>query len=345
MVDKTLHDLHPQAVRPKWAHKGAWIFGILILVALILIVLRLGELKNFMLLAEQARPQWLVTAIFLQILTYVSVASAWRATLMKTGHPVPLIRLVPLGLGKLFTDQAIPSAGMSGNILVAGGLSRRGVPAHLVMAVLLVDIIGYYIAYLIMVLVTLSILKAHYHVHTALLSAFTMLAVLAIGFPTLIVWLRRRSSRPLPRILQRLPFSDFLMRIIREVPPGILRDPVLIFKNTCFEAGVFLLDVVTLWVVLFSIGQTVSIMVPFICFIAASVAATVSPLPVGLGTFEAVAVATFGMLGVQIEVALTATLLLRGFTFWLPMLPGLVLAQREIGGKRATQEGGGKGND
>ena len=334
MVDKTLHDLHSHAVRPKWVLRSTWIFGILILAALILIVLRLGELKNFVRLIEQAQPQWLVMAVFLQILTYMCVASAWRATLTKSGHPVSLIRLMPIGLGKLFTDQAIPSAGMSGNILVARGLSRRGVPVHLVMAALLVDIIGYYIAYLIMVLVTLSILRTHYHVHAALLSAFTMLAVLAIGFPTLIVWLKRRSSRPLPRILQRLRFSDFLMRIIREVPSGILRDPVLIFKNTCFEAGVFLLDVITLWVVLFSIGQTVSILVPFICFIAASVAATVSPFPVGLGTFEAVAVATLGMLGVQIEVALTATLLLRGFTFWLPMLPGLVLVQREIGGKK-----------
>lgn len=334
MVEKAFHDLHAHIVRPKWVLRSGWILGILILTALILIVLRLGELRNFLILVEQVRPQWLVTAVILQILTYVSVASAWRATLTKTGHPLPLTRLVPMGLGKLFTDQAIPSAGMSGNILVARGLSRRGVPAHLVLSALLMDIIGYYIAYLVMVLITLSILRAYYQVHAALLSAFAMLAVLAIGFPTLIVWLKRRSSRPLPFFLQRLPFSDFMVRIIRDVPSGILRDPLLIFKNTFFEAGVFLLDVFTLWVVLLSIGQNVSILVPFVCFIAASVTATVSPLPVGLGTFEAVAVATLGMLGIQIEVALTATLLLRGFTFWLPMLPGLMFAQREIGGNK-----------
>jgi hypothetical protein len=41
MVDKTLHDLHTHAVRPKWVLMSAWIFGILILAALILIVLRL----------------------------------------------------------------------------------------------------------------------------------------------------------------------------------------------------------------------------------------------------------------------------------------------------------------
>jgi len=326
-------NIRPRPDRSRWALWGTWIFGILILAALIWVVLKRGDLRNFVQLAQQSRPGWLGAALLFQFLTYVSVASAWRATLAKTGHPVPLNRLIPLGLAKLFTDQAIPSAGMSGNILVAKGLLRRGVPAPLVLTALFVDIIGYYIAYMIMVLATLSILRAYYQAHTALLSAFTLFAVLAIGIPSLILWLKRRSSRPLPGILGRFPFSDFLFRIISEVPSGILRDPVLILKNTFFEAGIFLLDALTLWVVLFSIGQPVPFMVPFTVFIAASVVGTVSPVPTGLGTFEAVAVATLGILHVPIEAALTATLLLRGFTFWLPMLPGLWMAQKEIGGK------------
>jgi len=37
------------------------------------------------------------------------------------------------------------------------------------------------------------------------------------------------------------------------------------------------------------------------------------------------------LLSVPIETAVAGTLLLRGFAFWLPMLPGLWLARREIG--------------
>ena len=37
------------------------------------------------------------------------------------------------------------------------------------------------------------------------------------------------------------------------------------------------------------------------------------------------------MLGVGVETALAATLLLRGLSFWLPMIPGLLLARHEIG--------------
>lgn len=35
-------------------------------------------------------------------------------------------------------------------------------------------------------------------------------------------------------------------------------------------------------------------------------------------------------MGVPIEAALTVTLLLRGFTLWLPMAPGLWFARREL---------------
>jgi hypothetical protein len=35
--------------------------------------------------------------------------------------------------------------------------------------------------------------------------------------------------------------------------------------------------------------------------------------------------------GIGIESALAATLLLRGMTFWLPMVPGFALARREAG--------------
>ena len=57
-------------------------------------------------------------------------------------------------------------------------------------------------------------------------------------------------------------------------------------------------------------------------------AATLGPIPLGLGTFEAACVGMLSLLGVAIETALAATLLLRGLTFWLPMVPGLWLAKR-----------------
>jgi uncharacterized membrane protein YbhN (UPF0104 family) len=48
----------------------------------------------------------------------------------------------------------------------------------------------------------------------------------------------------------------------------------------------------------------------------------------GLGSFEATSTALLHLLGVPAETALSATLLLRIFTLWLPLIPGLVLIRQ-----------------
>ena len=63
----------------------------------------------------------------------------------------------------------------------------------------------------------------------------------------------------------------------------------------------------------------------------ASIVVTMRPIPLGLGTFEATAAAMLHALGVPIEAAITATLLLRGFTLWLPLIPGGLLLHSSVG--------------
>jgi uncharacterized membrane protein YbhN (UPF0104 family) len=52
-------------------------------------------------------------------------------------------------------------------------------------------------------------------------------------------------------------------------------------------------------------------------------------VPGGLGIFEAASVAMLKAIGVPIAAALAATLLYRGFSYWLPMAPGILFARRE----------------
>jgi Mg2+-importing ATPase len=54
---------------------------------------------------------------------------------------------------------------------------------------------------------------------------------------------------------------------------------------------------------------------------------TIGIVPGGLGTFEAASVLTLKLAGVSVAVALGSTLLFRGLSFWLPMLPGLVFSR------------------
>jgi len=122
-----------------------------------------------------------------------------------------------------------------------------------------------------------------------------------------------------------------LLRALRRAPAHLLRSPGLLIQTSGLQIAIFLLDAMTLWLVFNSIGDVPKIWVTFVSFAMASMVATIGPIPVGLGTFEATSVGMLHILGVPVEGALAATLLLRGLTFWLPMLPGVLLARREIG--------------
>ena len=317
-----------------WRLFAVWAFGFLALAALILVVLHIGEIQRFVELARSARPKWLLLALLAQVVTYVCAAAVWHRALKQVGHPRPLASLVPLGLAKLFTDQALPSGGVSGTVLVMRGLARRNIPARAAMAALLVGLVSFYSAYLAVVLLSFGVLWLHHQVNPALLAGVALFAIVAVAIPALVLWLRRWTNRPAPAWLTRLPGVTALLDAVAQAPTAPLRSPRLLGETFVLQFSVFLLDALTLWLAFLALGAPADFWVVFVSFVMASVAATLGPMPLGLGTFEVGSVGMLSLLGVPVEAALTATLLLRGLTFWLPMLPGLWLARQELKASR-----------
>jgi uncharacterized membrane protein YbhN (UPF0104 family) len=101
-------------------------------------------------------------------------------------------------------------------------------------------------------------------------------------------------------------------------------------RAIAFQSLIFLLDGATLWAALQAIGQSPPLMVAIAAFMVGSITASLGPFPLGLGGFEAACTSMLTLLGVPLEAAFTATFLLRGCTLWLPMLPELWLARREL---------------
>ncbi len=309
------------------AFRSIWL-GLLLLLAVVVSVSHLGDIERFVGLMEQAAPGWLLVALALQIGTYFAVAKLWQLALAGGGVHLRLITLMPLSLAKLFSDQALPTGGMSGTAFVVAALHRKGIPNDLCMAVMLVSLVAYYAAYLIFTTVSVLLLWL-YHGLTAWTVGVTALFVLvsaAISGGAL--WLRTRGGRPLPSFLLRVPGLEAMFRSFSQASAGLVRDQPLLASAVMLHGVVFLLDASTLWVMLRAIGVDPSFSEVLPSFVMASVVATLSPIPLGLGTFEATCVILLSAGGVPIEAALTATLLLRGFTLWLPMLPGLWMSRR-----------------
>jgi uncharacterized membrane protein YbhN (UPF0104 family) len=119
-----------------------------------------------------------------------------------------------------------------------------------------------------------------------------------------------------------------MMETVGEAPSDLLRDGMLLAKVAVLNGLVLLADAATLAVCLLALGSPQPFSTAYIALIIAQIVVTLGPVPLGLGAFEGASTAMLRLLGTPFEAALAATLLLRGFTLWLPLLPGLFATRR-----------------
>lgn len=317
---------------------AGWFFGLLALAAVIALAAHVGDVERFLRLLRSLAPGWLLLALLLQAGTYCSTAIAWRLGLRQAGSDLPLRGLLPLALAKLFVDQAIPSGGMSGTGFLVAALTRRRVQGSVCMSVLLVNLVGHFGAYVMAALAAIVVLWLAHTVESWMVGVTTLFVLVSLSIPICALSLHRIGHRE-PPWLRRIPGVAPLLDAFADAPLTLLRRPRLVMAMTALSIAVVVFDSTTLWVMLHAIGQSVPYRFVFPSFVLAMMVAMLGPIPLGLGTFEATSTASLVLLGVPIEAALTGTLLLRGCTTWLPMVPGMILVRRELqAGKGSTRE-------
>lgn len=306
----------------------SWIFGVAVLAAVIITALHFSEERQLARIAEKAQPWWLAIAIVLQAGTYLAQGETWRVVTRAAGVAVPLSVAFRLSLVKLFIDQALPSAGISGTVVVARALEQRGISRAVVMAALVVESVSYYSAYVLTLALALLITVVDGHSSPLIMAAALCFVVFSVVLTATVLWLSGRSSIG-PRWLKRVPVVKQALPLLGQADPKLARSLPLNFKSGLFQLMIVLLDAATVWVLIRSLGETASPTGVFASFMVSTLLRTLSFVPGGLGAFEAASVLTLNVAGVPVAVALAATLLFRLFTFWLPMAPGLILARRE----------------
>lgn len=314
---------------PAKRRRGWWIPGVLLLVALLAFVFsRHAEEKQFLELVRQARPAWLLVAAAFQVGTYLCVAAIWWVVLHRARLRVSLWALARLSLMKLAFDQVIPTGGVGGSVLVGRGLRREGASPGTAAGAVLLTVLCFYIAQALGVGASLFFLWRESELNEWIPWLVTGFGVLAVAIPLAILWVTRHREWTPGRFAKRIPSLGTMLKAIAEVPPGMLLDPGLLVRGVVLQLGVYALDAATLGAMLRAMGQEVPMSTVIVAFMVASMAETVSIIPGGVGTYEAVSVGMLNLLGVPVEAALAGTLLLRGFTLWLPLLPGLYLLRR-----------------
>jgi Mg2+-importing ATPase len=195
------------------------------------------------------------------------------------------------------------------------------------MAGVVVNTVAYHAGYAASLAVALAILLARGRGSALILAASALFVVVAFLLALTVLVLSSRDSRAGTRALRRAPVVKTVLALLRQAEPRLTRRPWLHVRAAALQIAIGLLDAATIWVLIQSLGATAAPADVFASFAIATLFRTIGVVPGGLGTFEAASVVTLNLAGVAVPVALSATLLFRGFSFWLPMLPGLWLSR------------------
>lgn len=312
------------------ANWRTWLLGLLLAGAVVFAAFHWGDVKQFATLVARAKPLWLLAALAAQLLTYVALAAEWLVVLRACDCKISLAKLLPLTLTKHFADQMVPTAGMSGNVVVVDRLRQLGVSRKVAVASVILAIISYYASYAIVAIGVLFLLWLMSEDSWAMVGLILVFLVVAGGIPSLALWLQKKGERAIPKWLRTVGPVRELFDMIGEAPAKLVRSGELITELSILNGITFALDGLTMQFCLFALGVHVPFAAAFIAFIIASIVVTLGPIPMGLGSFEAVSIGTLRLAGVPFEAALSATLLFRGFTLWLPLVPGMIAARRDL---------------
>jgi uncharacterized membrane protein YbhN (UPF0104 family) len=300
--------------------------ALLLLCGFFFAITHFGELTRFLLLLGNLDPFWIAAALVFQLATYFSLALVWQRALFFNKVIYPLRKLVPLAIAKLFADQALPSGGISGIAFIVSAFTQQNVSGQVATGVMLLSILSYYGAYVLAAASAILVLWIYHDIHQWIITVSSLFFLIAIAIPAGILFLKQ--WRAIPGWLVRMPHISGILEVYANAPGRILRNPRLLFEATLFQIAIFMLDTATLWAMLHALGEDASLLLAFPCFIIASIVAMLSLIPLGIGAFEVTCAGLLVMLGIRVESAFAATLLLRGFTLWLPMIPGLWLTRR-----------------
>jgi uncharacterized protein (TIRG00374 family) len=180
-------------------------------------------------------------------------------------------------------------------------------------------------------LVAFFILSASHDLNP-LFSVPNVLLVLVVGAGALLAVVYAIWNTRVLGAIKNLKVIAWITQMAVAIPDQALADFGLWASVFLALAGIWMLDAATLWVLLLALGVHAPISTIFACSIISSVAANIILIPGGLGIFEGSSIALLSLFGIPLEQAIAASVLVRGFTYWLPMIPGFLITRREFVG-------------
>lgn len=321
--------------KKKQEKKGGWrqyrglIFGLFILAGVIYLAMHIGEGREFLRLIRHADPFWLGVGVIYQAATYLALGAVWWIVVRHFNVDISLDELTSLSLAKFSLEKIIPSAGFGGSLLLVRSVEGRGAPESVASATLLVDVLSNYAAKAISIVIAVAIVWAAQGLSWVIVLVCGVFILFSVGILGGIYWFTSVPTEKIPKFILKIPAVGPVVKSISDAPPEAMHNKKLFWGATGLQLLILVLDAATLDAMLRSIGHVSSPEKVFASFAIAGVASMVSLIPGGIGAFEGVSILMLGILQVPVNAGLAATLMLRAYVLWIPMLPGFIVLKRE----------------
>ena len=274
-----------------------------------LLIVQLGRV-NFETLLRQASPLWILAGLGLSVLTYV--AAAWSLSGF-VSERLNFIRTMLAQVAGSFVTLVTPAA-VGGAALNVRYLQRNKVPPAVAAASVGVAQVVAFVLHITLLVVFVAITGARSHSLRPPTWVYFVIAGLVVAALVVAAVPRGRRllrARLAPALGQVLPRLLVVLQQPRKLAEGIggalmLTACYILCLDTCVRA----------------FGGSLAITSAAVVYLTGSALGSVVPTPGGLGAVEAALAAGLTATGMAAATAVSAVLLFRLLTFWLPVPAG-----------------------
>ncbi|AFK21923.1 flippase-like domain-containing protein [Pyrococcus sp. ST04] len=325
-------------------------FTIFIGILIIMLLLWWAGLRSTLELMMKVNPRFLGLAVLMYCLTVFSWAIRWKVFLDGAGVHASFLRILEGVFVGIFLNNLTPGARTGGEAVKALYIARSSNGTYpkvfaTVMADRILDVIPVAIFMIVAFIYAVGIgSKVLLYVLGVSILLIIVVLVLTVFFSVkenYAVALIMRLLRFLKKLFPRKIFSheksleEKITSAIREFKSTLVmlakkKREVLISMMWSFV--LWISDVVRMYFVFLSLGRNMSIIQVLLVKMASMAIAMVSIIPGGIGINEAVQSALFLAIGVEKTLAVSATMLDRLISFWIPTVVGgvLVIKRRDV---------------
>jgi len=308
-------------------------FLALCIVALYVLLPQIAGLEETWGLIEDGDPYWIVFGLLLTVGSFGGYVALFRGVFLRRTHTLGWRESYQITMAGLAATRLFAAGGAGGIVLTAWALRKSGMERREVADGSIAFLVLTYLVYMAALLVFgaglhFEILPgAHPFAFTAVPALFALIAMLVtIAIALTPTDLQRRLGSlavrqgRLGRLAQRLAnIPASASAGIRDAASHLRsRDPALIGAVAFWG-----FQIATLWAAFHAFGESPPLAVLVTGFFV-GMFGNLLPMPGGVGGVEGGMIASFVAFGVDGGLAVVAVLIYRAFTFWLPLIPGVI---------------------